>query len=113
MEKRYENRLFRADELVPTVYRITQPWFREGALHAYTYLIIGTKAAIVFDTMFGYGNLREFCEEITETAESMDEGTRKIMHIIFSTMPTAAASLRPRRFAITVMTIKAICIKPS
>ena len=31
----------------------------------------------------------------------------------FSTIPTAAASLRPLRLAMTVMTINAICINPS
>lgn len=65
MEKYYENRLFRADKLAPTIYRIYQPWFKEGALRAYSYLIVGTKAAVVFDTMYGYGNLCEFVKEIT------------------------------------------------
>lgn len=65
MEKVYENRMFRADEVRPGVYKISQPWFREDTLHANAYLILGTEAAIVYDTMFGYGNLRAFCEEIT------------------------------------------------
>ena len=54
-----------------------------------------------------------FCAPSAETVESIDEGTRNTKLMIFSTIPTAAASVRPRRLAITVMTIKAIWINPS
>ena len=54
-----------------------------------------------------------FCAPSTETVESIDEGTRKMKLMIFSTMPTAAASVRPRIFAMTVMTRKATWMKPS
>ncbi|MBQ4257563.1 MAG: MBL fold metallo-hydrolase [Clostridia bacterium] len=66
MEKCYENKMFRADEVRPGIYKISQPWFRDDTLHANAYLILGEKAAVVYDTMFGYGNLRAFCEEITD-----------------------------------------------
>ena len=48
-----------------------------------------------------------------DTVDSMDDGTRNRKLMIFSTMPTAAASVRPRRLAMTVMTMKAIWIRPS
>ena len=41
-----------------------------------------------------------------DTVDSMVEGTRNRMPMIFSTMPTAAASFRPRRLANTVMARK-------
>lgn len=61
-----EDKYFRADETFPGVYKISQPWFREDSLHVYCFLIVGSKAAIVYDSMFGYGNLRAFCEKITD-----------------------------------------------
>ena len=45
--------------------------------------------------------------------DSIYEGTRYTKLMNFSTIPTAAASFSPRRFAITVMMMKAICISPS
>lgn len=60
-----EDDYFRATETFPGIYKISQPWFAEGKLLVYSFLIVGTKAAIVFDSMFGYGNLRKFCEKIT------------------------------------------------
>ena len=48
-----------------------------------------------------------------DTVESMEEGTRNKKPIIFSTMPTAAASVRPRRLAMMVMTMKETWMKPS
>ncbi len=61
-----EDEYFRAEETFPGVYKISQPWFREGTLLVYCFLIVGTKAAIVYDSMFGYGNLRKFCEKVTD-----------------------------------------------
>ena len=43
----------------------------------------------------------------------MEEGTRNRKLMIFSTMPTAAASFNPRRLAMIVITMKAIWIRPS
>ena len=54
-----------------------------------------------------------FCAHRAETVDSIEDGTRKNRLIIFSTMPTAAASFKPRRLAIMVMTMKAIWINPS
>ena len=48
-----------------------------------------------------------------ETAERSEDGTRKRKLMIFSTMPTAAASVTPRRFAIMVMMRKEIWINAS
>lgn len=61
-----EDDYFRATETFSGVYKISQPWFREDSLHSYAFLIVGTSAAIVYDSMFGYGNLRRFCEKITD-----------------------------------------------
>ena len=44
-----------------------------------------------------------FCAESTETADSMQDGTKNKMPIIFSTMPTAAALFNPLLFAIIVI----------
>ena len=41
-----------------------------------------------------------------DTVDSMDDGTRKRKLMIFSTMPTAAASVRPRWLAMMVMVMK-------
>ena len=54
-----------------------------------------------------------FCAPRTDTADSMEDGTRNKKLMIFSTIPTAAASLSPRRFAMLVMTINATWISPS
>ena len=54
-----------------------------------------------------------FCAPSAETVDSIDDGIRKRKLIIFSTIPTAAASFNPRRFAIIVITINATCISPS
>ena len=53
------------------------------------------------------------CAPSADTVESMDDGTRNRKLMIFSTMPTAAASVRPRRLAMTVMNKNAIWISPS
>lgn len=61
-----EDNYFRATETFPGIYKISQPWFREGTLLSFGFLIVGSKAAIMYDSMFGYGNLRKFCEKITD-----------------------------------------------
>ena len=33
--------------------------------HVYCYLVEGSEAALVIDTMYGYGNLKAFCETLT------------------------------------------------
>ena len=48
-----------------------------------------------------------FCAPSAETVESMDEGTRNTKLMNFSTMPTAAASVSPRRLAMIVIIMKA------
>ena len=48
-----------------------------------------------------------------DTVESMDEGTKNKKLITFSTIPTAAASVRPLLFAIIVIMINATWIRPS
>ena len=48
-----------------------------------------------------------------DTVDSIEDGTRKMKLMIFSTMPTAAASVRPRRLAMTVMSKNEIWISPS
>ena len=53
------------------------------------------------------------CAPRADTVESMDDGTRNKKLMIFSTMPTAAASVRPRRLAMTVINKNAIWISPS
>ena len=48
-----------------------------------------------------------------DTVDSIEEGTRNKNPMIFSTIPTAAASVRPRRLAMMVMMMNEIWIKPS
>ena len=48
-----------------------------------------------------------------DTVDSIEDGTRKMKLMIFSTMPTAAASVRPRRLAMTVISKNEIWISPS
>ena len=54
-----------------------------------------------------------FWAESAETDESIEDGTKNKIPIIFSTIPTAAESLSPRLFAIIVIIINETCIKPS
>ena len=54
-----------------------------------------------------------FCAPMADTVESIDDRTRNRKLMSFSTMPTAAESVSPRRFAITVMRMNAIWISPS
>ena len=54
-----------------------------------------------------------FCAASAETVASIEDGTMKSALITFSTIPTAAASFKPRLFAITVIMINAIWIQPS
>ena len=48
-----------------------------------------------------------------DTVDSIELGTRNTKLMTFSTMPTAAASSRPRPLAMTVISRKEIWIKPS
>ena len=54
-----------------------------------------------------------FCAASADTVDSMEDGTRNTKLMTFSTMPTAAASFRPRWLAMMVMRMKDTCIKPS
>ena len=54
-----------------------------------------------------------FCAAIAETVASIAEGTMNSSPMNFSTIPTAAASFSPLPFAITVMAMNAIWMKPS
>ena len=49
-----------------------------------------------------------FCAPNADTDDSIDDGTKNRKLMSFSTMPTAAASFRPRELAMTVITIKEI-----
>ena len=62
----FEDTYFRAEETFPGIFVITQPWHKPDSLPMFCYLIVGTKAAIVYDSMLGYGNLRKFCETVTD-----------------------------------------------
>ena len=54
-----------------------------------------------------------FWADSADTADSIEDGTRKSIPISFSTIPTAAASFNPLWFANIVIIINAICINPS
>ena len=54
-----------------------------------------------------------FCAPNADTVESIEDGTRNRKLMIFSTIPTAAATLSPLRLAMIVMMINATWINPS
>ncbi len=54
-----------------------------------------------------------FCAPSADTVDSMEDGTRNRKLMIFSTMPTAAESFRPRLLAMMVMMMNATWISPS
>ena len=62
----FDDPFFHAEEVRPNVFKISQPWFREGELTVFCFLILGEKSALLYDTMFGYGNLKKFTEKITD-----------------------------------------------
>ena len=47
-----------------------------------------------------------FWEDNADTVANMEDGTMNMALMIFSTMPTAAESIRPRWLAMMVMIIK-------
>lgn len=63
-----ELKLFRAELIFPHTWQISYTFPKEGsgASHVYCYLIEGETYAAVIDTMYGYGNLRAFCESLTD-----------------------------------------------
>lgn len=65
------NELFTAKEICPRTWQITYSfvkWGRDqgGLDPVYCYLLEGDNYALVIDTMYGYGNLRAFCETLTD-----------------------------------------------
>lgn len=60
-----KDRLFTAEELRPGIWQITN-YFDVHRMLTYCYLIEGKDRALLIDTMFGYGNLKKFCEQITD-----------------------------------------------
>jgi len=61
-----QNRLFTAEEIAPRTWRITNCFDSHERMVTYSYLLEGDTRALVIDTMFGYGNLKNFCREITD-----------------------------------------------
>ena len=57
---------FRAEEIKPRVWQIGYDFLNEFQVPVFSYLIEGRDYALVVDTMYGYGNLRAFCETLTD-----------------------------------------------
>ena len=57
---------FKAEEIMPRVWKIQYDFIVESEVPVFTYLLEGKDYALVIDTMYGYGNLRAFCETITD-----------------------------------------------
>lgn len=60
------NKFFRAEELKPGIWQITNCFDSHAQMETFAYLIEGNKRAMLIDTMFGYGNLKTFCRELTD-----------------------------------------------
>lgn len=57
---------FRNEEIVPGTFMITNDFLKPGALNAFCYLIVGENYALLIDTMVGYGDLKAYCESLTD-----------------------------------------------
>ena len=64
------NEMFTAKEIFPRTWQITYAFADFGMYPkmnpVYCYLLDGDEYALVIDTMYGYGNLRAFCETLTD-----------------------------------------------
>ena len=62
------NDMFCAKEIAPKTWQITYAFAEFGPKidPVYCYLLEGDTYALVIDTMYGYGNLRAFCETLTD-----------------------------------------------
>ena len=61
-----QNKFFTAEDLGSGIWRITNCFDSHARMNTYTYLVEGEDRAMVIDTMFGYGNLKSFCREVTD-----------------------------------------------
>lgn len=62
----YQNKFFSATSLCPGTWQITNCFNDHSRMNTYAYLLEGENRAMLIDTMFGYGNLRAFCRELTD-----------------------------------------------
>ncbi len=60
--------MFEAKQIYPRTWQITYSFvqFGEKINPVFSYLLEGDKYSLVIDTMYGYGNLRKFCETLTD-----------------------------------------------
>ncbi|MBQ1468251.1 MAG: MBL fold metallo-hydrolase [Solobacterium sp.] len=60
--------MFKAEKIFPRTWQITYEFAEFGPKinPVYCYLLEGDTYALVIDTMYGYGNLRAFCETLTD-----------------------------------------------
>ena len=61
-----QNKFFSAELIAPKTWRITNCFDSHARMTTYSYLLEGGERAMLIDTMFGYGNLRAFCRELTD-----------------------------------------------
>ena len=57
---------FKAGEIAPRTWMIEYAFTAPKGGGPYAYLLEGSDYALVIDTMLGYGNLRAFCETLTD-----------------------------------------------
>ena len=60
-----KNRYFESKKLQEGIYQITNSILETGN-PAYSYLVIGEKAAMLVESMFGIGSLKAYCETLTD-----------------------------------------------
>lgn len=61
-----KDRLFESTLIYENTYRITNCFDSHERMNTFSYLIIGNERAMLIDTMFGYGNIREYCQKLTD-----------------------------------------------
>lgn len=60
------NKFFQAEEIAPRTWRITTHFDSHERMMTYSYLLEGDERAMLIDTMFGYGDLKTICRELTD-----------------------------------------------
>jgi len=57
---------FKAEEIAEKTWQIRNDFTKPGTLVTYAYLVEGENYALLIDTIMGWGNLKAFCETLTD-----------------------------------------------
>ena len=61
-----QSKFFKAEPLYDGAWRISNSFDSKARMQTYAYLVGGSEKAVLIDTMFGYGNIKSFCRELTD-----------------------------------------------